>query len=73
MLPLEAKPKWHGTKALAIRREACACGPLDRADYTQPALFAHGGYGAAERVVARWCICGKVKQRDTEPRNPRHL
>ncbi len=64
--------RWSGTRALAIRDADCVCGPLQHATFTQPALFYHGGHGAAEKVNASWCLCGKVKRRDTVPTNPRH-
>lgn len=40
----------------------------------QPALFIHGGYGAAERSTFQLCVgCGWTRTATTETINPRHL
>lgn len=66
--------RWTGTTALAIRLSPdCQCGPTLSGAYIQPALFYHGGYGAAEAVESMWCMCGRVRIRNTRPVNPRTL
>lgn len=40
----------------------------------QPALFIHGGYGAAELTTRDLCTtCGYLRTATTETINPRHL
>jgi hypothetical protein len=53
----------------------CSHGLLMRlAPHVQPALFYHGGYGAAERLTYDLCLaCGHVSVVQTETLNPRHL
>jgi len=53
----------------------CNAGQVVRLDpVTQPALFYHGGYGAAEETTIDVCLaCGRVHTASVSTRNPRHL
>lgn len=74
LFEVERAPRWTGTRALALSVSVdCHCGPVYRGSYTQPALFYHGGHGAAERIESTWCMCGRIRMRDSLPINPRKL
>lgn len=69
------RSRWAGTTAIAlVDRPRCLwCGTWYESTHTQPALFYHGGYGAAQLRKSRWCECGAVGSVDTSDTNPRHL
>lgn len=54
---------------------SCNAGTVVRLDpVTQPALFYHGGYGAAEEITIDICLaCGRSNVSQVSTRNPRHL
>jgi len=72
---VEPKRRWTGSTAIAVvDAPTCVwCGTWFEATHTQPALFYHGGYGAAQRRSARWCLCGAVGSVDLTDVNPRNL
>lgn len=71
--------RWRGTTALVPTPPRCprpTCRqPLVRLPgATQPALFIHGGYGAAQQHHRDLCTaCGHVRHAATRTLNPRHL
>lgn len=69
------RERWTGTTAI-VRRDTVACAFCDTHysyEYTQPALFYHGGHGAAMLRRGRWCHCGAINSGDYLPVNPRRL
>lgn len=74
--PTRARTR-RGTVAIVPRPAACpTCHhPLVRLPTaTQPALFIHGGYGAAQRTTRDLCTaCGWTRTAAIDTVNPRHL
>lgn len=75
-----ARHQWTGSRAIKLHtgRRACnrcSMGHLIRLDpVTQPALFYHGGYGAATETTIDVCLaCGAVRTAAIKTRNPRRL
>ena len=71
---------WTGSRMLVPYQEhrvctRCLVGEVIRiGPFTQPALFLHGGYGAAERRVIDVCLaCGRVTVAQVDSVNPRGL
>ena len=71
---------WTGSRMLVLyqgRRSCtrCTVGEVIRlGPFTQPALFIHGGYGAAERRSVDVCFaCGRVAVAQVDSINPRRL
>lgn len=72
LLDAGARRRWTGSRSLALYRcERCGAPLTVRARYAQPALFAHGGYGATESTVERRCECGDVSVVDIATISPR--
>jgi len=73
------KPKWTGNVLPVLSPPRCpvkVCGhPLTTLPaVTQPALFLHGGFGAAERTTLRLCCaCLWVGTARVESVSPRRL
>ena len=57
---------------MALDPEVCPdCGgPVRIADFDQPAMFFHGGYGATERTVYAFCPCGWSLTREVSEVRP---
>ena len=73
-----ARRSYRGSRALALCSgprpcQRCNAGLVVRLDpVTQPALFYHGGYGAAEEVTVDVCLaCGRSAVSSVSSRNPR--
>jgi len=71
---------WTGTKTLAVYQghrtcTRCTIGETLRlGPYTQPALFIHGGYGAAEAQTIDVCFaCGRATVAQIDTINPRRI
>ena len=76
----EDRVKWNGTRDVVPYYgergcSRCSFGVLVRLEpHTQPALFIHGGYGAAERMTYDLCLaCRHVSIVQVETLNPRRL
>ena len=71
---------WTGSRALVHYQGHRACTRcsigevIQLGPFIQPALFFHGGYGAAERRVVDVCLaCGRVTVAQFDTVNPREL
>ncbi len=71
---------WTGSTDITLyegRRACshCSVGEIIRlGPFTQPALFVHGGYGAAAQQVIDVCLaCGRVTVTQQDSINPRRL
>lgn len=77
--PAAARARWSGNVLPVLSPPVCpraTCGaPLVTCrPAVQPALFFHGGYGAAQRVVNELCgACGWSRTATVESVNPRLL
>ncbi len=79
-LEADRRHTWTGSRSLVPWQglrvcTRCTVGEIVRlGPFTQPALFFHGGYGAAERQVIDVCVvCGRVTVAQTDAVNPRSL
>ena len=72
---VEPRTRWEGTRAIVPTYGAPChrCGTSYRIRYVQPALFFHGGYGAAEERATTYCECGLLSFTRLSLKNPRHL
>lgn len=77
--PAVARARWTGNVLPVLARPVCPVSVCAAPLFTlrpavQPALFFHGGYGAAERTTIRVCVaCGWAGTAHVETLNPRHL